>query len=346
MMGFAKCGRGVLALAVFAGMAGSAHAASGTRLDIVRLSGDVLREQASVARALEVPEPLNSGDRVHTGRASHVALQVGRTGLATLGPDSTLRIHSLFPPEPPTRMQLSKLVLEQGSINIDTRPKDASQPPSDVRLNAGVLKLRIFGAAAWIRHDDAADEVCLLHGAIEVGTPDGPQRLDEPGSCLLASGAGTALSSARQVGSLAARLQLTAFPNDDALRDEILQRAQAQARPQPAFPVAPQTEPAPPKPAAAAPVAAATPNTAAAAQTGGGWGIVLGSVSDAQRAAAEAERFSAEGLQARVVPAKLGGGTTYRIVSGHFATKDEADAMLPAVRARRDLQGAWIVATP
>ncbi len=346
MMGFAKRGPGLMALAVFASLAGSAYAATGTRLDIVRLSGDVLREQASVARALEVPEPLNAGDRVHTGGASHVALQVGRTGLATLGPDTTLRIHSLLPPEPPARMQLSKLVLEQGSINIDTRPKDPAQPPSDVRLNAGVLKLRVFGAAAWIRHDDAADEVCLLHGAIEVGTPDGPQRLDEPGSCLLSDGAGTKVRSARQVGSLAARLQLTAFPNDDDLRDEILQRAQAQARPRAAFPTAPRTEqPAAAQPAAATAAAAVTSNTAAPANRES-WGIVLGSVSDAQRAAAEAERFSADGLQARVVPAKVSGGTTYRIISGQFATKDAANAMLPSVRARRGLQGAWIVATP
>jgi hypothetical protein len=345
MIRIAKHGSGLVGLAVFASLAGTALAADDTtrtRLDIVRLSGDVLREQASIARTLEVPEPLSTGDRVHTGSASHVAVQLGRVGLATLGPDSTLRIHSLFPPEPPARMQLSKLVLEQGSLNIDTRAKDAGMPPSDARLNAGVLKLRIFGAAAWISHSDSADEVCLLHGAIEINTPDGPQRLDDPGSCLRADGAGTRLESPRQVGSLASRLQRTAFPADDDLRNEILQRAQTPARASsaptpPAVAVTPQT-------AAAKPLLVPADSVAA---TGGGWGIVLGSVSDAQRATAEAERFSANGLQARVVAARLGsGGTTYRIVSGQFATKDAADAALPDVRARSGLQGAWIVATP
>jgi len=346
MIRIAKHGSSVVGLAVLACLGGTASAATTpTRLDIVRLSGDVLREQASVARTLEVPEPLSAGDRVHTGSASHVALQVGREGLATLGPDSTLRIHSLFPPEPPARMQLSKLVLEQGSLNIDTRAKDGDRPPSDVRLNAGVLKLRIFGAAAWILHSDAADEVCLLQGAIEINTPDGPQRLDDPGSCLRADGAGTRLESPRQVGSLASRLQLTAFPADDDLRDEIMQRAKAPAAAAPVAAAASATAPA----ATATPVPAKPLRVPAdsVAAVGGGWGIVLGSVSDAQRAAAEAERFSADGLQARVVAAKLGsGGTTYRIVSGQFATKDAANSALPGVRARRGLQGAWIVATP
>ena len=322
-------------------LTGVATAAGDTpmRMDIVRLSGTVVGERNGATREIPVPEPIGAGERVHTATGAHAGLQLGAAGLVTLGPDTTLRIHSLFPPAPPGRMGMAKLVLEEGSANIDTRPQD-NLPPSDVRLNVGDLKLRLFGAAIWASHAEAEDEICLLHGAVEVLTRESAQRLDEPGSCLQQGSAGMRVLSAREAGSLASRIAGTAFPDPYARTAAV---AKAAATPAPAPTQEPLLQPAASQPQAQAPAQA---QTQAQTQTSGNWAIVLASVSNRARAEQEAERLRGSGLDARVVSATRGdGAATWRIVSGAYASKPEAESALPGVRAHRGFESAWVANT-
>lgn len=320
-------------------------AAQYTAVDVVRVSGDVERERDGQRSAVQVADTIEGGDRIRTGADARVALQLAPIGLLTLGADGEVLLHSVEAIDPPARAGLARVVVERGTLRIDARPKQ-QLPPADLRVNVGTLRLRVFGAEAWIARSSGGDEVCLLSGAVELQTPEGPQRLDQPGSCLRASRSGLALLDPPSVGGLAPRLAHTAFPGDPAT-----------ARPAPPKPV--QTTEA--DETAAAAEASQTPDTPAAtvadtsattAQTvemqapggtAGSWTIVLASLPEASRAEQEAARLRASGIDVRVIETQRADGSlTYRIVSGRYATKADAAGDIRALRARRGLKSAWV----
>lgn len=296
-------------------------------LDAVRVRGDVERERDGVRTALRSADTALAGDRIHTGASGRVALQLAPVGTLTLGADGALLLHSIETVDPPARAGLARVVLERGTLRADARAQQ-QLAPADLRINVGALRLRVFGAEAWIERGADGDEVCVLAGAVELQTPEGPQRLDEPGSCLRAGRGGLQRLDVAASGAMAPRLARTAFPGDRAARAAAAAVVPAAAEARAAAPAAEAAPGATPEPAPA---------------DGGAWTIVLASLPEAARAEQEAQRLRAAGIDARVIEAQRGdGGTTYRIVSGRYASKDAAAPEIRALRARRGLAGAWV----
>lgn len=327
--------------ALAAALLAAPAAAQYTVVDVVRVSGDVERERAGGRSSVQVPDTIEAGDRIRTGADALIALQMAPIGLLTLGADGEMLLHSVEGIDPPARAGLARVVVERGTLRIDARPKQ-QLPPADLRVNVGALRLRVFGAEAWIARSTGGDEVCLLSGAVELQTPDGPQRLDQPGSCLRASQSGLQLLDPGSVGAMAPRLAHTAFPGDPAV-------ARPAAR-------APAETAGTAEPAAAAEMPVAAPSRAApdsgelhapvAAAATGAWTIVLASLPEADKAEQEAARLRASGIDVRIVEAqRADGAVTYRVVSGLYANKVDAAADIRTLRARRGLRSAWVTQT-
>ncbi len=294
-------------------------------LAALRVYGEVQRERGGEPAVLNEGEAAHSGDRLRTGVVGHVGLQLAPAGNLMLGAESELWVHSLEPGDPPSHAGLARLVLVQGTLRADARAQPPL-PPADLRINVGALRLRVFGADAWIGRASDGDEVCVLAGAVELQTPEGPQRLDTPGHCLRAGRGGLQPFDATADGTLAVRLAHTAFPGDPAAR-------------------IPGAAPWRPTPSVAARAADSQP--APSATVGVAWTIVLASLPDASRAEQEARRLRAIAADARVVAAPRDGGSiTYRVVSGHYASKAAAAADLRVLRAQHGLARAWIAPLP
>jgi cell division septation protein DedD len=325
--------------------------AQGTAMGVAATAGETATIRDGVYNLLRQADAVEPGTRLMTGQRGRLAMRLEPVGLLSLGDASRVLVHSIEPVDPPARMHLVRLVVEAGSLQADSRPR-AGNVPADLRINFAALRLRVFGAAVWMERTPAYDEVCLLGGAVELQTPAGPQRLDEPGSCLRVTASGLQHLDPAAAGPIEPRLLRTAVD--------------ARAYPMPA-PLAEITTPSlprpPPPPAAAAPepapepepepepeptIAPSEPAVAMAEEpTTGAWTIVLASVPERERAEREAERLRKLGLETRVVEASRTGGTmTWRVVSGSYVEKGDAAADIAAIRARRGLSRAWLTQVP
>ncbi len=344
-------------------------------LDVSRINGEADLIRSDRVASLRPSDTVQAGDEVRTGSGGHLGLQLPPVGQITLGRNSRLIVHSIEAVDPPARMGLARLVVHSGSAQLDSRG-GSSLPPADIRLNVGALRIRIFGAAVWVDRGSAGDEVCLLGGAVELQGPSGPLRLDDVGSCARATASGIAVLDPRTAGSIATRLALTAFPGDrtdeafitvasaapvkpsstDAVDDSLAfgYAAPPAAAPKPTKTGASEsTKPVPPA-AATRSTPRFTPYTSSATVSADGevrltpaaWTIVLASVADAGRANEEAARLRKTGLDAQVIESQRNGTRTWRVVSGAYPSKQNAQADLRNIRKRRGLGDAWLTQLP
>lgn len=316
------------------------HAAD-PNLMVSRHAGDVRLQRNGDWFALPIRAEIAPGERVVTQAGARVALTLGEHTEMVIGQSSSVRVHSTFPATPPARAERANIVLEVGRVSIDARTEQGQVPP-DIRLNAGDLKLRIFGASVWVEKDAQQTESCLLAGAVELLAPGGKNyRLDEPGSCLVLRGSQVITATRSQVGSLSRRLARTSFPSDAALREEARLAGLGRERSAPAA-AAPTTTPQPTVPPRKTASAPAQPTA-----SDGGWALVLGSFGTQQAATRQADQLRKQGLEVRVAQARNAAGVeTWRLLSGHYATKAEADIALPQARGLPGLSGAWITREP
>ncbi|MDD3761714.1 MAG: SPOR domain-containing protein [Nevskiales bacterium] len=313
-------------------------------MDVARIHLDARRERNGISMPLKIADAVESGDVLRTGINARVGLQMSAVGLLTLGGDTALRVHQIKPISPPARMNLALLVLDAGAIRVDTRPK-AELPPADVRLNVGPLKLRIFGAHVWAERGTLADEVCLIGGAVELQTPSGPQRLDQPGSCLQWMDGEVRRLEPRQAGSLAPRLARTAFLS---ATPSTLPPAGHAPGPQAATPApqqaAPTTAAGKPRPKQDRTNQARQDQAAAGAPV---WTVVLASLPERARAETEAARLRQLELDTEVVAMPLASGKiVYRVIAGRYATKQQASNERDRIRGLRGLGAAWVAVRP
>ncbi|MEQ1440360.1 SPOR domain-containing protein [Fontimonas sp. SYSU GA230001] len=307
----------------------AAHAGD-PRFDVVRRDGEVVRESGGDTE-LQASDTVSAGERVRTGADGHLALQLPPVGTLTLGADTALYVHSIEAEDLPARSALARLVLEQGIAHVTTRSQQRL-PPADLRINVGELRLRVFGAEIWVARGADAEEVCLLAGAIELQSPAGARRLDEPGRCLRHTASGLQDQDARSTAQMAPRLNLTAFPGEAG---QPWNKAAARPPAAAADTGFPAGTPAPDP----LPVPVPTPDTA--------WTIVLASLPDADAAEQEAARLRGVGLAARVVESRRADGNpTYRVITGRYASKSEAAPDIQAIRTRRGLRNAWVAPLP
>jgi hypothetical protein len=309
-----------------AGLIMAPAAALAAGFAVVGIDGAATSGSGAERHPLRVADVVEPGAWIDTGRG-RIELHLEPAGAIALGDGSRVLLHSIEPLAPPARMHLVRLVVESGSMRASTRAS-STPTPADLRINLGALRLRVFGAEVWMERARDFDEVCVIEGAVELQTPAGPQRLDEPGSCLRLLATGVQLLDPAAAAPITPRLQRTALA--------VLGGIGAAAGPPPAAAPAPTPAPAtPPSP---------SPQTAAAGPT---WTIVLASVPDEDAARRESERLRADGLDTRVVEATRGnGGRTWRVVAGAYASKAEAAADIAAVRQRRGLAKAWIASQP
>lgn len=284
--------------------------------------GDEIRELRSRV-------PLRTDDRVVTGPQGRVALQLYGGGALRLGGDSTLRLHSIEPPGPGNG-GVAKLVLERGALRLDARSR-ASQLPQDYRLNAGRLRLRVFGGEAWAEITARGENVCLLSGAVEIVTDTGGERLDEPGTCLL-FGAGGRLPVRGDGGeALARKLLRTAFA------DDINARALAEQTPLPTAEVLPPADTP-----AAAPAVEPAPATA-----GPRWTLVLASFPDPAGAENAVRSWLNLGETPQVRRSDTPSGVRFRLTVGDYPDLAQARAALAELRSRQlNAAEAWVMSIP
>jgi cell division septation protein DedD len=299
---------------------------------VVGVDGAAAADTAEERRPLRVADVVEPGMSVHTGRG-RVEMHLEPAGAILLGDDSRVLLHSIEPVAPPARMHLVRLVVEAGSMRASTRA--ASTPmPADLRINLGALRLRVFGAEVWMERARDFDEVCVIEGAVELQTPAGPHRLDEPGSCLRLLATGVQHLDPRAAAPIAPRLQRTTLATFGGMA------ASAESVPPPATSAVAPAPPPPPSP---------TPETFVSTDAGvdAPWTIVLASVPEESAARREAERLRASGLDTRVVEATRGdGGRTWRVVAGRYADKAAAAEDIASIRKRRGLARAWIAQQP
>lgn len=371
-------GHGVLRMA--AGLALLAMAAPALSqqsvIAVSRIVGEADLLRSDLVASLRASEAVQPGDEIRTGASGHLDLQLPPVGQVILGSSTRVLIHSIEAIKPPARMGLARIVVHSGTVQIDTRG-NGDLPPSDIRLNVGALRIRALGAAAWIDRGNGADEVCLLRGVVELQGPSGAMRLDQIGSCVRATDSGVALLDPPAAGPLATRLAQTAFPGEamatTATATATAERTAGSDDSDLAFGYA-----APPemqaratdrpasgaKPSAAKSTPAATPTVTESPRftpysssatvsadgevrlTPAAWTIVLASVPDPERARREAERLKKTGLDAQVIEAQGKGGSTWRVVSGAYPSKDKAQTDLGDIRKRSGLRGAWLTQLP
>lgn len=286
----------------------------------LRRGNDVLELRSRV--------PVTENDRIVTGPQGRVAMQLYGGGMLRLGGDSTLRLHSVDPPEP-GNSGIARLVLERGTLRLDARGR-AGQPPPDYRLNLGRLRVRVFGGEAWVELGPRGENVCLLSGAVEIVGDSGNERLDEPGNCLL-FGLGGRLPVQGDGGeALARKLLRTAFA------DDLNARVLAEQTPAPLLEVLPPAE-------AAAPTEP-PPVPAAAAPAGPRWTLVLASFPDPAMAENAVRSWLHLGETPRVRRSDTPSGVRFRLTVGDYPELGQARAALAELRGRQaDAAEAWVM---
>ncbi len=301
---------------------GAPALAQGPGLQAARVVGTVERERDSSWASLDVAARIYDGERIRTGESGRAELLLAGTHPLQLGSSALALLFSSELANPPSRMGLARLVLERGALYVDAGGP-GSRAPADLRINLGQLRMRIFGAEAWMETTPAGEEVCLLRGAIEIQTPNGAERLDQPGSCLRWGSVGVQRLAPDSVGPLDARLAMTALASQPAALATV-----------PAEP--PDGSPTPP-------VTAEPPVATGSARS---WRLVLASLPTQAAATQEAERLLAQGIDVVVEPGEVRGRTTYRLTFGDYSSRAEAQQ---ALRHERELAGfprAWPLQLP
>lgn len=295
------------------------HAVAGEPLPLysLRVALPAQVKRADHLQTLLPRTPLQGGDRVLTGARGRATLQLAGIGTLTLGGDAELYVHST---ELTADGAIAKVKLERGALRIDGRFRQGA-PPQDFRINAGRVRLRVYGAEVWTEVTPRGENVCLLSGAIEIQRDEGSDRIDNPGDCLLYSGEGRRLLvTPDQQETLARKLLRTAFAEDYTTR--IAAQNEAATAPEPA-------PPALPPPAAAAPVGAH------------GWTLVAASIADEAAAEHEAQRLRAIGLPAEVRLAET--GSHRRVTVGRFETPAQAREFAERARSEHGLVDLWLL---
>ncbi len=316
-----RTGLGMLLLAISAGAL-----AQGPGLETVRVIAPAERERERAWEPLTEAARIFDGERVRIGSGGRAELQVSRSGRILLGSDTQLRLHSSDHPDPPARLGLARVVLEQGAMHVDASGR-GGMPPSDLRLNVGELRLRAFGAEVWAEVTPAGEEICLLQGAVEILTPAHTERLDRAGECLRWGSVGAQRLRAEIVGPMSSRLARVAIGT----------------QPQP-IAAAALFQPAPP-PVAAGP-AAPGPDAPvyfeqAPVAARDEWCLVLASLPTEVAAQQEAGRLYARGLDVRVEPGDSRGRQVYRLTYGSFESRTAALRALRSESALATFAKAW-----
>ena len=344
---------------------------------------------------------VGNGERLITGADGHATVQLDGGGMFTIADESTVRIHSTEPPDPPARATLLRMRLALGVMRVDARAAD-KQPPADIRVNLGTLKLRVFGADVWTQALPSGDEVCLLNGAVEILAPGGSERIDQPGECLRYTASGVQRMSAEDVGALAPRLARTAYGDDfpahyqaelalnsgkakpmfDELASARIADAAARAaaasragetgdttlrtaaesmpaRVLPAEPASPPRERLPTEIATelgpvlqtnalivtedpdADTVAIPLPPPEPAV-----WRVVLASFPERDKAERLATAWRRDGLDVEVMTTQVGERITHRVLSGRYASREEAAQAATPLRQLAGFREAWVLRMP
>ncbi len=310
-------------LALLAVAMATVATAQDTGFDAVRVHPQAEREYGGHWEPVPQAIGITAGQRVRTSSNGRLALQLASgMGVITLGGDSLLRIHDTEPPAPPARMGLARVHLAAGVARIDAGRHD-KRPSADLRVNLRALKLRVFGAEVWAETSIDSDEICLLRGAVEIVTPSGTERLDEPNNCLRWDGLTAQHLAAESTPIMAMRLARTAFPGEVAAESA---RMNTVTLPVPAssgvtITISGEAAPAPER----------------------YWSLVLASLPTLTAAEQEALRLTAQGMEVVVEPHALNGRSSYRLTFGTFETREAAQAALDELRKRPAFAKAWLL---
>lgn len=192
----------------------SVSAFAADALHVLRSQGQTVRISATgPSGELASGAAIRPGESLATRENSYLTVGLEGGGQFTLGTHTMVRVYSSEAADPPGRAGLLRMQLALGVLRINASAADKN-PPADVRVNLGPLKLRVFGADVWLQALPSADEVCLLGGAVEILAPSGPARIDQAGECLRYIAGKLQRLSVAQVGSLAPRIARTAYDDD------------------------------------------------------------------------------------------------------------------------------------
>lgn len=166
--------------ALMAALASTVLSAAPMPVKLVRSQQDVMSTHDDQSRTLLPGANIEAGTRVRTAPAGRAELSLLGAPSMWLSADTEVQLHD-------ADAGVLKARLTRGTASIDTRALKGGKA-RDVRVNLGELRLRVASAQAWIEQSDAASQVCLLAGAIDVQVLDRAHRLDLPGQCLRRSG--------------------------------------------------------------------------------------------------------------------------------------------------------------
>lgn len=324
-----------------------AQEAGSVTVQVTRMAGPAQRIEGKKSTPLSAGTVLMPGQRVSTGANGRVTLGMG-AGQIVVGGDSELYLHS---GEILDGAAVMRVVLTHGALQMGLG--DSSQPPLDLRLNLGPLRVRALGASLWAAQEPRGETICLLSGTAEVVAEFGTERLYAPGECLWFSAKNRRLLlKPDSAGSaLARKLERTEYaPETPVAALEPAEPVPAPPMPlEPALAVTPEPAavPADPEPAgmpadtepaaALAAALAAEPPVAAAAPR---WTVVVASPASETAAEAYAARLRAQDLDARV--SSTSGRN--RVCVGSFASKAEAGAYRKDLQQSLQISGAWVLA--
>lgn len=248
---------------------------------------------------------LLSGDALRTGEGGRAAFVLAGGGYLSLGGGSELILHAVEPH--PGARTVVKLSLQRGVMRVDPRQGE------DLRLNAGVLRIRVLGADVWAGVEAAGDTVCLLRGAVEFQyAAGGGDRIDRAGECMFV-----------RPGAAPLRYQPVPQVLAHKLRQADLGAASTAA-----------SLPAPPIVAERAAAASGRPAES--------WTVVVLSLSDGESAQLEAQSLRERGLDAHTYVEDAGGRRLHRVAIGRFDTREDARAFAARVKQRLHIEQAWV----
>lgn len=273
-----------------------------------QLRPPVLLTHDGSRRALQAGDGLQAGDRLATGAGGRAAFVLAGGGYLSLGANSVLRVHSVDAGA--GAKTIVRLVLETGVLRLD--PKNGE----DLRLNAGALRLRVYGADIWAGAEAAGDTVCLLRGAVEFqDARGGSGRIDNPGECVFISDS---------------RAPLRYTPAPTILANKLGQTDLGSATAPASLPPAPR----PSGPQLRTPPDAATEPT--------GWTVVILSLADEESAILETQGWREQGFDAHTFVDTIDGRRVHRVGLGRFETREEARAFAANVKTRLNIEQAWV----
>lgn len=301
-------------------------------LTVINAARPVEVQHQGQRRSLGSDLVIQPGDEIITGADGRATLRFDELVL-TVGADSVL-VFANSEEAAGGRPPVLRLQLQSGVLRVDGRAGRGG--PQDLRLNAADLRMRVLGSDVWIAVDDAQRTVCLIDGAVELQSVQGPQRLDYAGDCLFADRDGVRVRRP-EPADLVGRLALTEYPRAGAAipRGVAVSPTFSAGGGVPGVTRPMQT--LPPAPTADVPLPPADngPKT-------GGWTLVALALGDGESAKLEALTFTELGLPSQVRPYKAADGRQlYRVTIGSFATRQQALAYNELLKTRFGLNQLW-----